>query len=70
MKISFRIFLMYIYVYKKTKKNHRKQVSMMQVAKQPIWITRPYMKAFLEEKRDMANYVFSFPYVPHVHRSV
>ena len=28
------------------------------------------MKAFLEERKDILNYCFFFPYVPHVHRSV
>ena len=40
------------------------------IDKQPVWITKPYMKAFLEERKDILNYCFFFPYVPHVHRSV
>ena len=36
------------------------------IDKQPISITKPYIKAFLDEKKDMPNYCFCFPYVPHV----
>ena len=28
------------------------------INKQPLWITKPYMKTFLEEKKDIPNYWF------------
>ena len=40
------------------------------IDEQPVWITKPYMKAFVEERKDILNYCFFFPYVPHVHRCV
>ena len=38
------------------------------IDKQPIWITKSYMKAFLTRKKSIANYGFFFPYVPHVQK--
>ena len=49
-------------VTKKTKKNSEKKFSLCKgqkcIDKQPISITKPYMKAFLEEKKDIPNYCF------------
>ena len=41
---------------KKTHKISEKKFSLCKG--QPLWITQPYMKAFLEEKTDLPNYCF------------
>ena len=37
------------------------------IDKQPIWITKSYMKSFLEDI--IYQIIATFPYVPHVHIS-
>ena len=63
-----------VYTQKKKKKKSEKKLSLCKgqkwIDKEPVLIIKPYMKAFLQEKKDIPNYCFFFPYVPHVHISV